>query len=341
MSQDPIYLLFILVCVSASTFVLLSYLLFIWWLDRYEREPLWLVGLVFLWGALGGTCFSCIVNSSFQMLVTELTNPNMSKIVGTVVGAPVIEEFFKGLVFVPLLLFGKQIDNRTDGLIYGASVGLGFACLENLAYYAQFADKGYAQLIAVILMRTMFTALVHCTSSAMLGMAIGYARHRNHGINVILWPIFGYCCAVINHAMWNAMATVSGMVESFGGVTMIIGIVLSVVVSSIMFLLTQLSLNAEHNVIKSHLEREAKLGIIPASHVEIIPYWSKRRRSGWLEPHIDKNAYIKTTTLLAFRHNQREIAHGAKRDAYTQDIAMYRRMIKEMRHPGSSPRQTR
>lgn len=335
MNQDPASLLFIFMGVSASTFMLLSYLLFIWWLDRYEREPLWLVALVFLWGALGGTCFSCIVNTSLQTFMTALTDANMSKIIGTVVAAPVVEEFFKGLVFVPLVLLGKQIDNRTDGLIYGAAVGLGFACLENLLYYIQFSQQGVAQLFAVILTRTLFTSLVHCTSSAMFGMAIGYARHRNHGINVVLWPIFGYGCAVLNHAIWNGMATVSGMIE-LGGVTFLIGIVMSVVVSAVMFMLTQVSLDAEHSVIKHHLAHEAKLGTIPAAHVEVIPYWFRRRRSGWLEPHIDKKAYIKATTLLAFRHNQLEIAHGSKRDAYMEDIAMYRRVIKEMRAPGSS-----
>ena len=334
MPQTPLSIALILMCVGASTFVLVSYLMFIWWLDRYEREPLWLVLLVFIWGALGGTCFSCIVNSSLQALIAALTDPKMSKIIGTVVGAPVVEEFFKGIVFVPLLLFGNHIDNRTDGLIYGAAVGLGFACLENLAYYIQFADQGVIQLIAVILMRTMFTALVHCTSSAMLGMAIGYARHRSKGLDVLLWPLFGYGCAVLNHAIWNGLATASSVFTAFQGAGILIGITMSLVVCAIMFLLTLLSLGEEHDVIKKYLLKEAELGTIDPAHAEIIPYWLKRRRDDWLPPHIDKEAYIKAATLLAFRHNQQAVAHGTKRDAYTQDIAAFRQQLRQMRRVG-------
>ena len=53
-----------LLAVALATFLILGYVLFIWWLDRYEREPIWLVGLTFLWGGLGGTCLSCVINSS-------------------------------------------------------------------------------------------------------------------------------------------------------------------------------------------------------------------------------------------------------------------------------------
>ena len=41
-----------LLAVVFATLLILGYLLFIWWLDRYEREPIWLVGLTFLWGAI-------------------------------------------------------------------------------------------------------------------------------------------------------------------------------------------------------------------------------------------------------------------------------------------------
>ncbi len=58
------------------------------------------------------------------------------------------------------------------------TTGLGFACVENLWYYYNNAVHGFGAIVAIATIRTLFTAMLHCTSSAMLGMAIGYARHR-------------------------------------------------------------------------------------------------------------------------------------------------------------------
>ena len=106
-----------LLAVVFATLLILGYLLFIWWLDRYEREPIWLVGLTFLWGGLGGTCLSCVINSSIGAGAAQAFGAQASQILTTVVVAPTVEEVMKGLIFLPLLLIGNNIDNRTDGLI--------------------------------------------------------------------------------------------------------------------------------------------------------------------------------------------------------------------------------
>ena len=43
-----------------SVIPMLFYLVIIWWMDRYEREPFWLVSLNFLWGATGAIIFGII-----------------------------------------------------------------------------------------------------------------------------------------------------------------------------------------------------------------------------------------------------------------------------------------
>ena len=40
--------LIVLASVLAATVPILAYLMFVWWLDRYEREPIWLVSLPYL-----------------------------------------------------------------------------------------------------------------------------------------------------------------------------------------------------------------------------------------------------------------------------------------------------
>ena len=43
----------IFLSVFAAFVPMVVYLFVIWWMDRYYRQPVWLVGSVFLWGALG------------------------------------------------------------------------------------------------------------------------------------------------------------------------------------------------------------------------------------------------------------------------------------------------
>ena len=45
------------VCACVPMF---AFLVAVWWLDRYDREPVWLIGLTFLWGAIGGVVLSLI-----------------------------------------------------------------------------------------------------------------------------------------------------------------------------------------------------------------------------------------------------------------------------------------
>lgn len=317
----------IVVGVAAATFVIFCYLLFIWWLDRYEREPFWLVALVFLWGGLGGTCLGCALSAPFAAIANLIPIAGAGSVISTVVVAPFAEEFTKGLVFVPLV-FSDKFDNETDGLIYGAATGLGFAAVENLLYYTSALEKGAAAVLTLVVIRTLFSALVHCISSAILGMGIGYARHRAGSARWLKYPLLAYLVAVANHALWNGTATAAGFWQSTA--VHLLGMALVVAAAVVMFALTQTSLKREHDVIERFLRAEADRGTLPAAHAKIIPYWSKRRKSGWLPPTIPRDEYVEAATLLAFRQYQKEIAHGERAQEYDEDIQAFREQIRMM-----------
>lgn len=316
--------------VLAATLLIFAYLVFIWWLDRYEREPFWLVLATFAYGGIFGTMFGCILSAMPNDLAMALFGPAAGDFVGGVFVAPVVEEFTKGLVFAVLVL-SKHFDNETDGLIYGAAVGLGFACVENLAYFA--GAQSLDGLIGLAVVRTLFTAIVHCVSSATLGMAVGLARRRAPLVGFLVVTV-GYLLAVTNHATWNGLATIAGfgsMQES--GLSIVVslaGCALVALAAFVMFGLTQLSLNREHNVIKRHLAVEAARGTIPAAHVEIIPYWLRRRAGDWLPASVAREEYIEAATLLAFRQHQLERAEGADRVAILEDIDGYRARLAKL-----------
>lgn len=309
--------------VVVSTAIVVAYLGFIYWLDRYEREPLWLVLSTFAWGAIGGTCAGCALSVFPSAAAIATFGADTGMFLSTVVVAPLAEEFTKALVFVPLML-SRHIDNETDGLIYGAATGLGFAALENLMYFA--VSSSAEEFFVIVFLRTFFTTLVHCISSALIGMALGWARHRSR----TTWPIallVGYVAAVVCHATWNGLATLS---DGAGAHLLLIGCALVVGASIMMFVMTQWSLNREHEMLQEYLKTEARRGTLPEAHAQIIPYWTRRRRSGWLPDSIDREAYVKAATLLAFRRYQAEIADPDHRDSYLQDIAHFRSELTEM-----------
>ncbi len=323
----------IVVGVAAGTLIIFGYLLFIWWLDRYEREPLWVVLLAFLWGGMGGTCLGCALSLPFAALAKTVPLGGASDALTAVLAAPFAEEFTKGLVFVPLL-FTAQIDNETDGLIYGAATGLGFAAVENLLYYFGALKGGAGAVLTLVVLRTLFTALVHCVSSSILGMSIGYARHRAGASRWVKYPVMGYLVAVANHALWNATSTLAGIAGTPGsvkGLLTLAGIGLVIVAGTMMFIITQVSLAREHKLIERFLKDEAERGTLPGAHAAVIPCWRKRRQSGWLSPAIPKSEYVHAATLLAFRRHQKKIARGERSQMYQRDINAYRQQLRQLR----------
>jgi len=192
--------------VVLGTLVVFGYLVVIWWLDRYEREPFWLTLLVFAWGGFGGTSLGCLCSIPFVLGAAAVGGEAAGSVFGAVVVAPIVEEITKGLVFFGLV-FTRHLDNQTDGLIYGAATGLGFAAVENISYALQFAEEGTSALIFLVFMRTFFSAIVHCISSGILGMMVGYASHRSGAARWVIWPAIGLALASLNHAVWNGLAT--------------------------------------------------------------------------------------------------------------------------------------
>ncbi|MFM7259687.1 MAG: PrsW family intramembrane metalloprotease [bacterium] len=322
---------FAIAAVLLGTLVVFGYLAVIWWMDRYEREPIWLTLLVFAWGGLGGTSLGCLCSLPFVLSAIVVGGQTAGSVVGAVLVAPAVEEVTKGVIFIALA-FSRHLDNQTDGLIYGAAAGLGFAAVENILYVLQSAGAGTSALLMLVFMRTFFSAIVHCISSGILGMMIGYASHRSGAARWFVWPAIGLALAVVNHAIWNGLATAAQfeVIGDSSPLLMLLAILIVIAAAGGMFGLTQYSLTLEHKMIRQYLRAEAEQGVLPAEHAEIIPFWLRRVRRDWLPPHVPQVRYIRTATRLALRQHQLEIAHGERRERYLSDIAELRRDLARM-----------
>jgi RsiW-degrading membrane proteinase PrsW (M82 family) len=105
--------------------------------DRLEPEPRINLAFAFAWGAGIAALVAAVINTAGLLFITQ---PDLGKTAGQYIsatfGAPVVEESLKGLALIVLLWRRRQeLDGPTDGIIYAAMVGLGFAMTENLGYY--------------------------------------------------------------------------------------------------------------------------------------------------------------------------------------------------------------
>ena len=131
------------------TFALIQavvFLLLIRFLDLYEREPLSVLALMAAWGATGAVALSLAGNA----IVLGLLPPALEKTFGSALAGPLVEEVAKGLAVVVAFSlswwaarrFGLlELEGLTDGMVYGAAVGLGFAFTEDLLYLFNEADE--------------------------------------------------------------------------------------------------------------------------------------------------------------------------------------------------------
>jgi RsiW-degrading membrane proteinase PrsW (M82 family) len=286
---------------------ILIYLLVIWRLDRYEREPLWLVGVTFLYGAIGAIILAVIL--SLGVMVAAGTDDFTF---GASVVAPLCEEPAKGLI-VFLLLFTRHFDNTTDGLIYGAATGLGFAMTENFMYFNQ-ADEigGVEAWQLVVILRSLFTALMHCAASAAFGAILGRFRYRSGAQQWLLAPLLGLLVAMSLHAAFNSALVFS--VTTGTDELKIIGLGLIPIAAIILFTITMVSLGREHRMLAAQLRDEATQGFIPAAHADILPFHRRRWKHGWLDARVDKKRYIRCATLLAFRKWQLSLPTGRRQE---------------------------
>lgn len=282
----------------------------------YDREPVWLVLKNYLWGAVGAVILSVIFSGLFSSFFSGfISNPELQNRLDAIVIAPFIEEVTKGL-FLLITISHKRFDNVTDGIVYGGAIGLGFGTTENFLYFIAYSTS-FQQWIFVVLIRTFFSAVMHCLATATLGAFLGFAKMKRNRHRYLL-SAGGLAAAVFIHLVWNFSVS-SNSTAIFG----LLFIIFSAVVFSAVF---AFSLSSEKKIIFAQLFDEAKAGLIPPEHIHVLNSL-RRNRSGWVDERIRK-VYIKAATTLAFRKMQLDNSSGDNKEIYEKDVELYRNYIR-------------
>ena len=294
------------------------YLVLIWKFDRYDREPFKLVFTNYLWGALGAIVLALLGSLFFTLIASIFIKDSIQlSRFGAVVVAPIVEEITKGL-FLMITISNKKFDNITDGIVYGGAIGLGFGMTENFLYFVTYGES-VANWIMLVIVRSLFSAVMHCVSTATLGAFLGLAKFKSSA-KKILYTFIGLMIAMMIHSIWNFSLSYENIAP--------IGF-LFMFVSIIIFLSTfTISLRGERRTIFNELKEESEIGIIPESHLIILSS-PQRERKGWFDERTRKT-YIKAATTLAFRKVQLRNSNGASKTYYEMDVENYRDFIKKL-----------
>jgi RsiW-degrading membrane proteinase PrsW (M82 family) len=288
------------------------YPLFLYWMDRYEKEPLHLIFAAFLWGFIPAAILSLISQLIFgaPLLLLDGTGA-LFNVVGSVILAPVTEEFFKGLaVFGISILWHDEFDGVFDGIIYGAVVGFGFAAIENVLYFL----GGDATLFVL---RGVLFGLNHAFFTSLTGIGLGVARNARSRWVRLGAPLLGLMGAMLAHLIHNSATTFAGDapgllcvagLNAWGGVLLV-------------FIVMVLAIRRERTWITEQLREEVEWQTLMENQYEVVS--SPLRRfsvrlavllSDGPVAYWKLGRYFNTLTELAYKKNafQRLGEKGAK-----------------------------
>lgn len=161
--------------------------LFIYFKDKYNKEPLGLLLWLFILGM-----FSVI---PALIAETVLTKP-VEKLVGqhifyTALFSYIIvglsEELSKFLMLRYYAFKRKAFDDPFDGIVYAVMVGMGFATLENVGYVM---EHGWVTGVT----RMFLSVPAHATFAVLMGYHLGLAkfdpaRRSRYLVLAIFWPV--------------------------------------------------------------------------------------------------------------------------------------------------------
>jgi RsiW-degrading membrane proteinase PrsW (M82 family) len=148
-------------------------LLWLWYfyrLDRYEPEPLRMIFKVFCSGIL--LVIPAGIVEHFwrpQMLLALRDGDWRTFLVMAFFGVALVEEGLKSGFLWRLVGRNRELDEPVDGVIYGITLGLGFAALENFLWASMFG-------FGVAAMRAVVTNLAHASFSGWMGFYL--ARYK-------------------------------------------------------------------------------------------------------------------------------------------------------------------
>lgn len=300
------------------------------WVDRYEKEPRWMLAAAFLWGATGAVFFSFIFNSINGALFGAVGGAAAAELGGPVISAPFVEELAKGVALFLFYFWKKdEFDNVVDGVVYAAMVGLGFAMTENVSYYgASLQSDG---LGGTLFVRGVLAPFSHPLFTAMTGIGLGIARETLHKPLKMVAPVLGLSLAMGLHAMWNLSASFGA--AFIGAYLLIMVPTFATVVGMVVY-----AQSRERKIIRANLVPYVQSGHLSQAELDALCTFGWRLKTlssamsrGGMAGVRREARFQQAASELAFHRWRTERGISKGMHEYTAREAEYLRVISETR----------
>ncbi|MBN1583580.1 MAG: PrsW family intramembrane metalloprotease [Anaerolineae bacterium] len=307
----------------------------LWWLDRYEKEPLWLLSIIFFWGAIPTVIMALIAQIVLDVPVSFLFGKSiLYSLTNLSIIAPLTEETFKSLIILIIFfVYRREFDSVMDGILYGALVGFGFSVVEDVLYFmSSLLGEGWGGWGMTVALRVGLYNLNHAMFTACVGIGFGLARNSKEMWKKVLFPITGWIAAMVLHGIHNggtALAEQTYLLSCLGATFVDwIG-----VVAMLIFII--LSLRQEKRWF-DELEPEVNAGVVTSDEYQVASSARARFARGWqvLTRHgpvawFKWSRFVQLIVDLAYKKHQKEAAGEGEKTAAL--IAGLRQRIAQMR----------
>jgi len=246
--------------------------------------------------------------------------------------APLVTEAAKALGIILVLSLSRTFDSPTDGFVYGAAIGAGFAVTGQLAHgFASAAGPGVATLTGT-LGAASWAIAVHVLTTGVLGACVGAGRLSGEFGRRFAWPFVGLAGAYFLQVAtgWMVLKQSAGLVASkpWALIILLFFLVLAVVV--IIFL-------AESRILRRQLADEVRLGVLPGWTVQVIPFYWRRARSDWWSLRRERTVISRLLTRLAFRKEALLSSQHGSANLEGLEIVRLRERIQKIICPPKNP----
>ena len=164
--------------------------------DQFSQEPSKLLFQSFIYGAV--LTFPIL----FLQYVLNEEGVFSSIFASNVLFPSLIEEFFKWLVLLIAIFRHVDFEDPYDGILYGASVSLGFATVENILYLLEFGTD-------IAFIRALLPVSSHALFGVVMGYYFGKAKFSSEGSVEYKWLFLALFIPITLHLLYNSIVSLN------------------------------------------------------------------------------------------------------------------------------------
>ncbi|BAO77007.1 PrsW family intramembrane metalloprotease [Winogradskyella sp. PG-2] len=169
-------------------------IVYIYFQDKYEKEPIGLLLTSFLFGAIVSIIIVTILYLFTGRFIPITNEFNIwQQFIQAFIVVALAEEFSKYIIVKYFNQPKKAFNEPYDGIIYAVMVSMGFACTENIMYVM---EGGYGTAI----LRAFTAVPAHATFGILMGYFMGKAKFSKNRFKLNMAGLF---LAVLFHGAYD------------------------------------------------------------------------------------------------------------------------------------------